>query len=98
MGATNGIIVSQVTFGESGLEIIYLETREQSQDVGLVRTIMFDVSRQDMARVEDIIDSIEELLDEALIRVRNPQHKPKSARERAIDLGRIVADDAEEDE
>ena len=78
----NGVVISQVTFGDGGLEIVYLETREQSPKVGIVRTLIYEIDEEDQDRVEDIIDSLEELLDEALIKLRNPK-RHRSARDRA---------------
>ena len=78
----NGIVISQVTFGEGGIEVVYLETREQSSKVGIVRTLIYEIDEEDEDRVADIIDSLEELVDEALIKLRNPK-RHRSARDRA---------------
>ncbi len=89
MSASNGVIISQVSFGEGGLEIVYIETQDQSPKVGLIKTLIYEIEHEDQPRVDDILDSLEELLDEALIKLRNPQRR-RNAKEVARDIGRAA--------
>ena len=97
MSADNGIIISNVSFGENGVEIIYLETREQAKKVGIVRTVIYEYDSDTQDRIDDIVDSIEEILDEALIQLRNPSRK-RSIQERARDIGRGRYDEYDEND
>ena len=88
MSATTGVILTQVSFGDNGLEVTYLETREQSPQVGMIRTIMFEVTEDMQAALEDVLDTIEGFVDDALVKLRNPQVRIPSAREVARNVGR----------
>lgn len=95
MSIDNGMIISQVTFGEGGLEIVYLEAREQSPKVGIVRTVIYEIDEEVEPRVDDVIDSLEEILDEALVKLRNPsRHRDAKDRARAM----MEAQDDDEDD
>jgi hypothetical protein len=75
-----------VTFGEEWIEISFTEQRDFSDDVIDLKTRL--ISPKLFAdEVEDILDSLTDLLDRAAIHRRNPVQKFRAAR---------TLDDAEE--
>lgn len=98
MSDKTGVIINTVAFGEGGLEISYIETREQNPKVGMIRTMLYEVDEQWQARIDDILDSIEEVVEDGLVKIRNPQYVTRrSPQERARDIGRRNADDEDFD-
>lgn len=94
MSERTGVLINTVAFGDGGLEISYVETREQSPTAGMIRTMFFDVDEIWEPRVADIMDSIEEIIEEGLVRIRNPQYNTrKNIRERARELGERRAEE-----
>jgi hypothetical protein len=72
--AESQLVINQVGFGDDFMEINYFETREQSDEVGIMRTLV--VNTKDIADArEEILRSIEEVIDYALVALRNPPKK-----------------------
>lgn len=69
-----GIVINQIGFGDDFVEINYFETREQSDDIGIMRTIVVKTADIEDAR-NDILEGIEEIIDYALVALRNPPKK-----------------------
>jgi hypothetical protein len=68
------LVINQVGFGDDFMEINYFETREQTDEVGIMRTLV--VNTKDIADArEEILRSIEEVIDYALVVLRNPPKK-----------------------
>lgn len=65
--------IQSLTMRPDGLwEIAYMEERDQSQSVGIIRVLVVEKEKvQDMAT--DIEDSLRELVDEALRVLRDEQ-------------------------
>jgi hypothetical protein len=76
-----GIQVQQVIFGERMVEITYTEPRDQAADgtVLMVRSIAVDMGifEEDIA---DLLDTVTQIVDNALVRVRNPQETARPRR------------------
>lgn len=68
------IVINQVGFGDDFMEINYFEIREQSDDIGIMRTIVVKTKDIEDAR-EEILNGIEEVIDYALVALRNPPKK-----------------------
>lgn len=93
MSDKTGLLVQTVAFGDNGIEITYLEVREQSQHVGMIRTMLYEVDEQWRPRVEDLMDSLEEIIEDGLVKIRNPQFNTrKTAQERSREIGRQRAE------
>lgn len=91
--AAPGIVINQVGFGDDFMEINYFETREQSDDIGIMRTIV--IKTQDIQDARDeILESIEEVIDYALVALRNPPKKKLGSRL----ADRLAAPDEDDEE
>lgn len=88
----DGVVINQIGFGEDFVEINYFEEREQNDTAGIMRTIMVKTGEIEDAR-EDLLDSIQEIIDYALVSLRNPPKK-KFGPGRLRD--RVPADDEDE--
>ena len=70
------LYVSGFQRGPGGIEIQYYESREQSNTVGMTRSIVLSDTVQEYNQlVEEAIESLEELIDLALIDLRSPTKK-----------------------
>lgn len=82
----NGVVINQVGFGDDFMEINYFETREQTDDIGIMRTLV--VKTRDISDARDeVLAGIEEIIDYALVALRNPPKKkygPGRLRDRVI--------------
>ena len=89
MSDKTGIIINTVAFGDGGLEISYIETREQNPKVGMIRTMIYETEEDWQPRVDDILDSLEGIVEDGLVKIRNPQYVTrKTPQERAREIGR----------
>lgn len=100
---TREIIIQSIAFpAEDTIEITYLEKREQTESVGLVRTIFVDCRRakcrDDYA---DLIDLAEDIVDAGLLSMRSPDQEldpRKRFRKRERERERATEDDEDEDD
>lgn len=69
-----GIVINQVGFGDDFLEINYFEEREQTDSVGIMRTIVVKTGEIQDAR-DELLEAVEEIVDYALTALRNPPKK-----------------------
>ena len=92
------IVINQVGFGDDFMEINYFEIREQNDDIGIMRTIV--VKTRDIEDVRaDLLAGIEEVIDYALVALRNPPKKKMGGsrlRDRALQSVAPDVDDAGE--
>lgn len=72
--ADSGLIINQIGFGDDFIEINYIEAREQTDDIGIMRTIVIKTAEIEDARNE-LLEGIEEMIDYALVALRNPPKK-----------------------
>jgi hypothetical protein len=68
-------LIHSVTFAEDMIEITYVEEREQTDRVALMRTCIFDpaVARGEL---EEARTAVNELLDAVLLAMRQPKRNP----------------------
>lgn len=91
------IWIQGMSRGAGGIEIAYFEKREQSDNVGIARTlILSDAVDKYNDRIEEIMDVLEELIDLALIDLRNPAPVLGPAERRAA--RRAAREEAEDDD
>ncbi len=64
-------IIHSVAFGQDSVEITFSEAREQQQFAQIVRTVVFDATKIPQ-QIEAAVDALLDLLNEALVLVRNP--------------------------
>lgn len=68
------VTIQNVAFRPDGLiEITYTEARELTEEVAVVRTVMFVRDAVPAIDLDDLADSLQQLVDAALIRLRNPE-------------------------
>lgn len=67
----NSYRILSVNFSEEWVEITFLEQREQSDDVREVRSRAIR-PRLFQAQVDELLDSLTELVDDAAVHRRNP--------------------------
>ena len=78
------VIVTAVQFGDEGVEISYFEKRDQGNKVGVFKTmVMSTVGLEE--QIEEINDSILELIDHGALTLRNPPDRISGARRRILD-------------
>lgn len=70
-GASRDIIISGVAIGDGAVEINYFEKRDQAQQVGLVKTVVFDRALFENHVIE-LQDLLTDMVDAALLELRNP--------------------------
>ena len=74
MNVSQEVVVTSISFGEGNLEISYIEKRDQSDSIGMMKTLFIDTAR---ARLVDQHDELAELavdmVDAALLALRNPE-------------------------
>ena len=71
-GLNQEIQIQTVTFGEGYVEIQYMEQREQSENAGLIRSIV--VKKSLFAnQVVSILSDLEEIIEGGLLAIRNPE-------------------------
>lgn len=68
------IVPTGVTFvGEGSLEIAFIEKRDQTDYVGLMKTIFIDIHRTKLtAQYEELVELITDIIDQGLLALRNP--------------------------
>lgn len=91
------IVVTSVAFADGSLEIGYLEKREQTDNVGMMRTLFVDTQRTKLSsQYNELQELLLDIVENALLALRNPE---KSLDPRKRILRRPVdAVETEEDE
>lgn len=59
--------------GEGNVEITFLEKRDQTDNIGLMKTIFIDIRGAKLtSKYEELIDVITDIIDLGLLALRNP--------------------------
>jgi len=69
--AMKEIIILAVTLNDVSIEVQYLETRDQADKAGLVKSLVVERSLVEPL-VQEIVENLEELIDKGLLAIRNP--------------------------
>lgn len=65
--------IQHVTFRSDGIwEFIYTERRNVTPDGCLVSTLVYDSRKLPQIDVDELMESLRDLIDEGLLRLRNP--------------------------
>jgi hypothetical protein len=69
------IVPTGVTFiGEGSLEIAFIEKRDQTDHVGLMKTIFIDVHHTKLAeQYQELIELVTDIIDGGLLALRKPE-------------------------
>lgn len=65
------LVITQVGFGDGVLEISFFETRDQSENAGLMKSLVLNPANF-KSLVGDIMSDLKELVDAGLLEIRNP--------------------------
>lgn len=87
------IVIQNVSFSDMGVEVAFFETREQTENVALMKSIVF-TRAMFAADIEDLMSDIEDLVDSALTALRNPPQKIANPRDRILS-GQVTDEDIE---
>ena len=67
------IVINSVTFGEGVIEVAYMEKREQTENVGIMRNMLIGVRPNKVTnQVNEVVDLLVEVVEAALLNLRNP--------------------------
>lgn len=66
------LIVIGVSFNDGLIEIQYMEKRDQAETAGLLKNLVTRVTDHE-DQVDAILDEVEEIIDNALLIIRNPE-------------------------
>ena len=80
----NDVLIHSITFTDEAVTIVFAEKRDTSRYVAMGKQITFDRSRLD-EEVEEVLDSVRDLLDQAQILHRNPPKRIRRERGRSIE-------------
>lgn len=89
------VTVISISFNESVVEITYTESREATDNIAMVKTLVLNDARY-RENVAYIMDEAEEIIDDALLQLRNPADKI-DRRQRRQERKRELYGDEEED-
>lgn len=77
------VIVTGVQFGDEGIEISYFEKRDQGSKVGIFKNMVLATTGIE-EQIEEIVQSLEDIVDHGLVTLRNPPQRISGARERIL--------------
>lgn len=65
------VVVTSVSFGDDTVEVTYAERREQSEQVGVLRSML--IARELVEdEVEELLDAARAIVDRGWVAIRNP--------------------------
>lgn len=74
MDSSDAIVVTSIGFSEGMMEIGYLEKREQTDSVGMMKTLFVDTSKLRLTNLYDeIVELSVDVVEAALLALRNPE-------------------------
>lgn len=90
------VFVTSVSFSEHSIEISFLENREQSEEVAILRNMMVSLEKSDELQqaFRDLQEMLRDVVDEGYFRLHNPQDG-MSIRERMLARREQRAEEAE---
>lgn len=71
-GVGRDIIINSISFSEGIVEVNFFEKRDQGENAGLMKMLIARKSDYQV-QVNTILDEIEEIVDGALLAIRNPE-------------------------
>lgn len=74
------ISVTHVGFGERGVEVSYVEERDQGEKAALYRTVLVD-GELVAAELAEILDLLQDVVDKAIESIHNPPEQLPGKRE-----------------
>jgi len=68
------IMIHSISFGDEMIEVTYMEERDKTARVAMMRTLLID-SNVVTVELRELEESAQELVDAALLAMRNPPKK-----------------------
>lgn len=71
----NDVIIAGVSFADTAIEITYFQKASQAEGIQLMETMTIDIDSSLSPLAEEILDNLRDLVDEGLLKRRNPPQK-----------------------
>ena len=71
----NDVIIAGVSFADTAIEITYFQKASQAEGIQLMETMTIDIDSSLSPLAEEILDNPRDLVDEGLLKRRNPPQK-----------------------